>query len=222
LENDGSFGPAVLVPELSSSGTDNFPTPRPDGLEMFFTSNRPDALGGFDLWVSTRPSTSAPWSTPLNVGSVVNSTANELGATMSFARNYLIFHSNRPDGKGGADLYVTTRMKTAGASAPAISDGGVVNAATYSAGPLAPNSFVAIFGTNLATVSAAGETAAGHYPISLFGTRVTFGSTDAELLYISPLQINAVVPSGLAPGSGNVTVTVDGATSPPQAVTIGP
>ena len=217
LGNDGSFGPAILVPELSSSADDFFPSPRRDGLELFLTSNRTGTLGGTDLWVSTRASTSAPWSTPVNFGPSINSTTNERGTTLPFNRTSLIFDSDRPGGSGGRDLWGITRSKLTG---PAISVGGVVNAVTYAPGPLAPNMIISIFGSNLATVTALGQQAAGSYPTSLFGTKVTFGPTDAPLLYISPLQINAQVPAGLAPDNVNVTVTVDGATSPAQQATI--
>ena len=35
---DGTWGPATLIPELSSSSTENRPTLRQDGLEIFFYS----------------------------------------------------------------------------------------------------------------------------------------------------------------------------------------
>jgi len=219
MQNDGTFGPAALVPELSTSDSDLFPAPRHNGLELYLASNRTGTLGENDLWVSTRERTSVPWPTPVNLGPSINSAANELGPGFPFSRDSLFFHSNRAGGQGGADLYESRRAPS---RRPIISTSGVVNAATYASGPVAPNSYVSVFGTDLATVTAAGQPAAGGYPTSLFGTRVTFGSTDAQLLYISPLQINAVVPSGVLPGNDTVvTVTLNGATSSPQAVTIG-
>ena len=221
LQNDGAFGPAALVPELSTSDSDSFPAPLRDGLELYLTSDRPGTLGGSDLWVSTRQSTSDPWSLPVNLGPTINSPAGETATAIPSNRASLFFFSDRPGGQGMTDLYVSTRARITG-TAPALPTGGVVNAATYASGTLAPNTIVSIFGSNLATVTAAGQLAAGSYPTSLFGTRVTFGSSDAQLLYVSPLQINAVVPSGSSAGSTNVTVSVDGVTSAPQPVTIGP
>jgi hypothetical protein len=77
LGDDGTFGPAVLVPELSSPQRDAHPTVRRDGLEIFLASNRPGSVGGIDLWVSTRPTTHDAWSTPLNLGPTVNTLANK-------------------------------------------------------------------------------------------------------------------------------------------------
>src|ERR1700730_9460010 len=65
---DGSFGPAVLVPELNSPMNENDPTIRHDGLEILFQSTRTGSLGLADLWVATRDSTLDAWSTPVNLG----------------------------------------------------------------------------------------------------------------------------------------------------------
>jgi alpha/beta hydrolase family protein/IPT/TIG domain-containing protein len=119
-----------------------------------------------------------------------------------------------------ATISDAAQSNIAGVATPAIATGGVVNAATYAAGPLAPNTIVSVFGTNLATVTALGQQTAGGYPTNLFGTKVSFGSVNAPLLYISPSQINAVVPAGLAPGNINVTVSVYDTASRAQPVTI--
>jgi hypothetical protein len=111
---DGSLGPATLVPELSSSASDQRPSVRFDGLEMFFQSDRFDSLGGSDLWVSTRVTVSQAWSVPVNLGPTVNSTATEQQPYIAADRETLFFASNRPGGVGGLDLYVTTRTKIPG------------------------------------------------------------------------------------------------------------
>src|SRR5207237_8248408 len=50
---DGTFLPPAVVRELSSPADDQFPTvSRRDGLEIFFTSNRPGGLGNFDIWTA--------------------------------------------------------------------------------------------------------------------------------------------------------------------------
>lgn len=116
-EADGSFGPAVLVPELSSPGRDTRTAISGDGLEMFVTSNRPGGAGGIDVWVSTRPTTLDPWSTPVNLGPTVNSASNDGAPTLSRDGRTLIFYSNRPGGLGDNDLYVSTRARHPGSAA---------------------------------------------------------------------------------------------------------
>src|SRR2546426_6323233 len=109
IGDEGAFGPPVLVPELSSPFRDTRTAIRRDGLEIFLSSGRPGGVGNEDLWVSTRASTLDPWSTPVNLGAVVNTTAFDGGPALSFDGATLYFHSNRPGGFGGNDLYVTTR-----------------------------------------------------------------------------------------------------------------
>jgi probable HAF family extracellular repeat protein len=111
LGEDGNFGPAVLVPELSSPQRDAHPSIRCDGLEIFLSSNRPGSVGGIDLWVSTRPTTHDAWSTPVNLGPTVNTEFNERAPYLSADGQALFFMSDRPGGFGGNDFYVTTRTR---------------------------------------------------------------------------------------------------------------
>lgn len=114
---DGSFGPAAQVPELSSLSTDSRPSIRHDGLEIFFQSNRTGSFGtALDLWVATRGSTFDGWSSPVNLGSTINTASIENNAYLSSDRLTLFFSSDRPGGFGGLDLYVTTRTKLRGQS----------------------------------------------------------------------------------------------------------
>ncbi len=83
LQPDGTFGPAQLVFEVSSKYNDQNPSISRDGLEMYFTSDRPGStpnpdsgISGqpgqpsVDIWVSTRASTADPWGTPANLDAV--------------------------------------------------------------------------------------------------------------------------------------------------------
>jgi len=117
IGDEGAFGPPVLVQELSSPFRDTRTAIRRDGLEIFLSSGRPGGVGNEDLWVSTRASTLDPWSTPVNLGAVVNTTAFDGGPALSFDGTTLYFHSNRPGGVGGNDLYVTTRARLRGPDA---------------------------------------------------------------------------------------------------------
>jgi WD40-like Beta Propeller Repeat len=113
LGDDGSFGPAVLVPELSSQYNDTRTAIRRDGLEFFLASARPNGrIGVNDIWVSTRDSTLDPWSTPVNLGPTVNYPGYVTGApALSWDGTTLYFYSTRPGGFGGRDLYVATRER---------------------------------------------------------------------------------------------------------------
>jgi hypothetical protein len=108
---NGSFGPPSLVPQLSSPAQDARPSVRFDGLEVVMFSSRVGSLGGFDLWAATRETAFDPWSIPVNLGPVVNSTANDQQPYIAADRRTLHFASDRAGGFGQLDLYVTIRTR---------------------------------------------------------------------------------------------------------------
>jgi len=115
-EEDGTFGPGVLVPNINCFDPvcirDSRTTIRRDALEIIFGSfNRPGGFGLQDLWVSTRKDTEDPWPIPVNLGSVVNTKFQEGGPALSRDGTTLYFHSSRPGSFGNLDLYATTRAK---------------------------------------------------------------------------------------------------------------
>jgi uncharacterized protein (TIGR03437 family) len=87
-------------------------------------------------------------------------------------------------------------------SAPAVPEGGVVNAAIFKA-TVSPGSIVSLFGTNLSNSTASATSTP--LPTTLAGTQVLVNGVPAPLFYVSPLQINLQLPIGL---SGSVKVTV--------------
>jgi len=114
VKKDGeTLGPAVLVTELSVPGAnDASPTVRTDGREIYFWSfgpGRPGALGGGDLFVSTRRSVHDPWSPPEMLGVPLNTTFGEIGPELSVDGRTLVFVSNRPGGFGAFDLWMSIR-----------------------------------------------------------------------------------------------------------------
>ena len=121
LGDDGTFGPAVLVPELSSQYNESGTAIRRDGLEIFLSSQRPGIGIPNSIWVSTRDSTLDAWSTPVDLGSTVNSPGHgNVHPTLSWDGTALYFCSNRPGGFNApnnlepgitGDIYVTTRAK---------------------------------------------------------------------------------------------------------------
>jgi uncharacterized protein (TIGR03437 family) len=122
-------------------------------------------------------------------------------------------------------LILTVTAAAGIAAAQAVSSGGVINAASFAVGqPVAPGGLVAIFGTNLATSTVAGDT----IPLSaaIAGTSVTFNGISAPLLFVSGGQVNAqlpwdVLPAGQTSGTVNVVVNNNGNMSPAMQVQVG-
>jgi uncharacterized protein (TIGR03437 family) len=56
-------------------------------------------------------------------------------------------------------------------------------------------------------------------PTILSGVTVTFNDVSAPLLYVSAIQINALVPASVTPGPARVVVEVNGVSSDPFTIT---
>lgn len=111
--------------------------------------------------------------------------------------------------------------------APAYSSASIVNAADNLVEPLAPNTIATLYGKNLAYATASltsSEVSGGVLPTVLPGTGVHLivGGLLANLYYVSPTQINFLVPLNLLPGAVNVQVVIDGLAGPSIAVQLAP
>jgi len=107
------------------------------------------------------------------------------------------------------------------AAQPVVSKNAVVNAASFAL-PGLPNSSIAqgamftVFGSGLGQTSDPSKLS---YPLqtSLLGTsiKVTVGSTatDALMIYTSPAQVTAILPSATPTGTGTLTLTFNGQSS---------
>ncbi len=85
-----------------------------------------------------------------------------------------------------------------------------LNAASYGGGKLAPGSIAAMFGNGLATTTAVADSQP--LPTSLGGTTVVYRQSNgfdypARLFFVSPNQINYLVPTDIHPNDITVVVT---------------
>ncbi len=76
---------------------------------LFFASNRPGGMGGFDLYFSIRLP-DGTWGPAINMGPQVNTMFHEDYPNISADDSKLYFASNRADGMGGFDIYMINRM----------------------------------------------------------------------------------------------------------------
>jgi len=109
-------------------------------------------------------------------------------------------------------------------AAPTITPGGIVNASGYQT-TLAPGVVFVIFGSGIGPATIATATAP-NYPATLGGTSIAFTSNSggapiaAGMVYTVASQVAGFLPSSVAPGTYNVTVTYNGQPSASQSVTV--
>lgn len=98
-----------------------------------------------------------------------------------------------------SDTYMLKFPTTTGPTSIA----GAVNAASLRTGPLSSNSFASLFGSNLANSDGTAGT-------SIVITDSAGNRSSETLVYVSPTQVNFLIPSGLAAGPGTLAVNTAG------------
>jgi hypothetical protein len=108
----GSFDVPAPVAELNTGGIESAPVISDDGLEVFFSSNRPNGVGETDIWSATRPDAASPFEPPKLVRHV-NTVGDDWPVWLSPDRCRLYFASaDQPEGFGGRDLWFAERPST--------------------------------------------------------------------------------------------------------------
>jgi WD40 repeat protein len=105
--------PVNLGPVINSPASEQNATLSPDGLSLYFTSNRSGTSGPLDIWVSRRActdmtDTACDWQTPANLGPVINSPGADFAPNLSLDGHLLFFSSNKVVG-GNVDIYLSHR-----------------------------------------------------------------------------------------------------------------
>ncbi len=99
---DDEWGaPKNLGPSVNTPFVDTAPSLSSSGLVLFFCSDRTGGQGDYDIWMIRRVTKEHSWSPPVNLGTVVNSSAMDGFPSISANGSTLYFCSARPGGFGG-------------------------------------------------------------------------------------------------------------------------
>ena len=94
--------PENMGADVNSVYDENYPFLAPDGLTLYFSSNNPEiSLGGFDIFKISLNSAQMPE----NMGTPINSTADDTHFSAARDGVTAYFASNRKSGYGARDLY---------------------------------------------------------------------------------------------------------------------
>lgn len=121
-----------------------------------------------------------------------------------------------------AALVLAACLRAQATNAPDYTAAGIVNGASFAPG-LSANTIGSLFGTNLSWSTdalQAGDVSAAVMPTSLANVSVYFEGWPAYLFYVSPSQINFLVPNVLLPGAFQFWVDRQGIRGPIVTVTL--
>lgn len=99
--------PYSISPNINTNKNEGSQALSVDNRLLFFTScNRTDVIGHCDLYFTERDSSG--WQVPVNAGRPINSNAWDSQPCIASDGMTLYFVSNRPGGKGGMDIWMST------------------------------------------------------------------------------------------------------------------
>jgi hypothetical protein len=109
--------PENLGSAVNTAANDQHPGISPDGLSLYFHSNRAGNVSGSkagttDIWVTHREMLTSAFGPAVNLGPNLNSIANDLAPNVSSDGHYLAFGSDRDGGCGGNDIWISHRADT--------------------------------------------------------------------------------------------------------------
>jgi hypothetical protein len=103
--SNNHWSEGVVLPFCDENYSMGHPTLSADGRKLYFSSNMPGGLGENDIWVSELQNNK--WSKPENMGSNVNTAANEMFPFIH-PDGTLYFASDGWGGFGGLDIFSAT------------------------------------------------------------------------------------------------------------------
>jgi outer membrane protein OmpA-like peptidoglycan-associated protein/tetratricopeptide (TPR) repeat protein len=102
--------PFNLGAVVNSSSWDSQPAVTPDGGTLYFVSNRPGGLGGYDIWKTTL-NAGGEWTRPENLGPDINTPYDENTPFVHPDGKTLYFSSDGWPGLGNMDIYFSRKQE---------------------------------------------------------------------------------------------------------------
>ena len=107
VKKDGSWtAPVNLGSTINTPFDETSPYLSDDGSEIYFSSNRDESIGGFDVFYSQYLYEANVWAEPANMGIPINSPGDDLYFQISFDGLTAMMSSDRKNSLGGMDNYI--------------------------------------------------------------------------------------------------------------------
>lgn len=111
---DGNWSePAVMPGQVNTPGNEKYPFLLSDGVTLYFSSDGPESLGGYDIFVTRYDVNNGSYLAPENVGMPFNSVFNDYMMAIDEMNNVGWFVSDRyqPEGKLIVYLFIPNAEK---------------------------------------------------------------------------------------------------------------
>ena len=106
LKSDGSWSvPKPIEGNVNSEFDEDSPFLSHDGQTLYFSSNRPSSIGGFDVFESRYNTVTKVWSEPVNLGFPINTIDDEINYQLQRDNLSGFLSSNRLHSLGDFDIY---------------------------------------------------------------------------------------------------------------------
>ncbi len=101
---NGTWGkPLNLGAEINTEYNETYPNINADGNQLRFASNRPESMGGFDIFVAHKMGDH--WKNITNMGYPINNAYDNYLISFSRSGRYAYMDQIRPEGLGASDVY---------------------------------------------------------------------------------------------------------------------
>ena len=97
--------PENLGPTVNTPFDEDAPFLHPDGRTLYYSSNGPNSMGGFDIFVTEFDTTNGNWLNPLNMGYPVNTPDEDIYFVISASGEHGYYSSGKEGGFGEKDIY---------------------------------------------------------------------------------------------------------------------
>jgi len=212
---DGRNNSTRQITSLGSRATDVplHPTISGDGSRIAFATRRSflgNSDGGVDLYLFDLPSFTFSRVTngPATATAEVVSSLNDDGSLIAFNYPRVLSGVSNVDFSGNSEIYVTETPPR-----PAFGSLTVFNGASFGNEPstteaVAPDSIAVARGNVLANTTARSQPFSdGAFPQTVGGTTVTVNGRRAQIFFVSPTEVDFLVPSETELGAAEVVVT---------------
>ncbi|WP_316820189.1 OmpA family protein [Pedobacter gandavensis] len=140
--------PFNLGPPVNTAYWESQPAISPDGNTLYFVSNRPGGIGGYDIWKSGL-NEAGEWSAPVNLGPEINTPYDENTPFLHADGKTLYFSSDGWPGMGNKDIFMSRMLDNGHWSNP-VNMGYPINTCNEESGLIvSPNGSTAFFSADL-------------------------------------------------------------------------